>query len=147
MREHPLDAIDVGILVLAEETDGELRPSQAAERLDAPAPSITRHIRNLQRAGHLSIEPDVGDRRGYRIAVTDVGRAMLHNFRQDLVARFAPALEGWTPEQVRVLADGLGRLNKSMDAALENRKRQTQAASWWRTQPRNAAGDQRGDLR
>lgn len=139
VREHALDEVDVGILVLAEQTGGELRPSQAGERLEVASPSITRHVRALQHAGRVSITPDREDHRGYRIALTDTGRSMLDDFRENLVSRFAPVLHGWDPAELRALVDGMVRLNAAMDAARETLPAR-RGSSWWRTPGREEAG-------
>lgn len=122
----------MGILVLAESSDGGLRPSQAAEVLEVPPPSVTRHVQALHRAGLLVIDPDAEDRRGYRIAISPAGLTMLGSFRADLVARFAPVLQGWTDDEVTALADGLTRLGSSMAAARSDRSRRGGTQSWWR---------------
>lgn len=131
VAEHPLDELDVGILTLAEATGGQLRPSHASAQLKVAAPTVTRHVRALQHAGRLSVIADTGDGRGYRIALTEAGASMLADFREGLVARFAPALEGWSPEQVRALADGLARLNHAMETA-QARLPAPGGGSWWR---------------
>lgn len=131
--DHPLDRVDIGILTLAAETGGQLRPSQAAGHLDVSQPSITRHVRALQQRGHVSTHPDPSDHRGYRIAITAAGQRMLGAFRQDLVARFAPALDGWAAADVETLADGLTKLNAAMDEALETRSRRAGTRAWWRS--------------
>lgn len=140
VAEHPLDEVDVGLLALAEQGDGELRPSQAAQRLEVASPSITRHTRALEAAGRLAVHPDAGDRRSYRIALTDEGRSALGDFRERLAERFAPVLADWSAEQVEELARGLARLNESMDAqraaagpsGANTRSRPGGSPSWWR---------------
>lgn len=89
-------------------------------------------MRVLQADGHVSIDPDTGDRRGYRIAATEAGHAMLTDFREGLVTRFSPVLEGWDAAEVHQLADGLSLLNQSMDAARHAAAARTTAPSWWR---------------
>jgi DNA-binding MarR family transcriptional regulator len=136
VADHPLDEIDVGLLALAQEADGMLRPSRAAEELEVAFPSVTRHVRGLQRAGHVVIEPDPDDRRSYRIALSAEGAAMLRDFRSDLVTRFAPVVDGWDPAEVAALADGLNKLAAALDEARASAGRQHARPHWWRAHPR-----------
>jgi DNA-binding MarR family transcriptional regulator len=131
---HPLDEIDVGVLALAEQANGTLRPSQATEALDLAFPSVTRHVQGLQRTGYVAIEPDPDDRRSYRIVLTDEGAAMLRDFRSDLVARFAPVIEGWDSTQLATLADGLTKLAAAMHDARAAAGRRRTRPPWWRAQ-------------
>jgi len=133
VASHPLDEIDVGVLALAHQADGGLRPSRAAEQLEVAFPSITRHVRGLERAGHVAIEPDPDDRRGYRITLTDQGAAMLHDFQQDLVTRFTPVLANWDPTDVAALADGLDNLATAMRDARATADQRPATRHWWRT--------------
>jgi DNA-binding MarR family transcriptional regulator len=132
VRDHPLDAIDVGILALAEQGNGHLRPSDAVEKLEVPFPSVTRHVRRLHRQGHVSIQPAAGDRRSYLIVETASGRRLLQDFQDNLIARFTPILRGWDNAEVRALADGLSRLGHSMTAAVDRAAGPPSATSWWR---------------
>jgi DNA-binding MarR family transcriptional regulator len=129
---HPLDELDVGLLSLAEQGRGTLRPSQAAAELEVAFPTVTRHVRGLQEAGRVAIEPDCGDRRGYRIVITAAGSAMLTDFRAGLLARVAPVFRGWDAAEVTALADGLTRLEEAMGVAREQRAAGTGATTWWR---------------
>jgi DNA-binding MarR family transcriptional regulator len=132
VANHPLDEIDVGLLALAAQANGMLRPSQAAEALDVAFPSVTRHVQGLQRAGHVMINLDPDDRRSYRIALTDDGAAMLHDFRRDLVTRFTPVVEGWDPAELAALADGLDKLATAMRDARTSADQRPPRPHWWR---------------
>jgi DNA-binding MarR family transcriptional regulator len=132
VADHPLDEIDVGLLALAQQADGMLRPSQAAAALEVAFPSITRHVQGLQRTGMVVIAPDSDDRRSYRISLTDQGVTMLRDFQDGLVARFAPLIEGWDPAELAALADGLNRLLGAMDAARDSAEQSSPRPHWWR---------------
>lgn len=132
VASHPLDELDVGLLALADQSDGMLRPSQAAAALDVAFPSVTRHVQGLQRAGHVVIDPDPGDRRSYRITLTDDGAAMLRDFRRDLVTRFAPVVEEWDPAELAALADGLNKLATAMQDAHASADQRPTRPHWWR---------------
>lgn len=133
VAEHPLSEVDVGLLALADAYGGALRPSQAAEALDVRFPSVTRHVRALQGAGHLSVDPDPDDGRSYRIVLTGPGKVLLASFRDDLVARFAPVVAGWEPGDLATLADGLARLAGDMTAARRAAAPSPARPAWWRT--------------
>jgi DNA-binding MarR family transcriptional regulator len=132
VAEHPLDEMDVGLLALAEAAGGTLRPSQAAGALETVFPSVTRHVRALQAAGHLAIDPDPRDRRSYRIVLTATGKALLEEFRQGLITRFAPVVAGWDPAELEQLADGLTRLAAAMTRERRAAALQPGRSSWWR---------------
>lgn len=132
VADHPLDELDVGLLALAQQADGRLRPSQAAAALQVAFPSITRHVQALQRTGHVVIDPDPDDRRSYRIALTDTGARLLREFRSGLVTRFAPVVEGWDAAELAALADGLTRLATAMRDARESAGQQPARPHWWR---------------
>lgn len=133
VAEHPLDELDVGLLMLAEAAGGDLRPSQAAEALEAAFPTITRHVRGLRDDGRVTIDPDPGDGRSYRIVLTPAGQAMLDEFRDELTTRFALVLDGWDQAEVAALADGLAKLLGSMGTARRTLDpRQGRSAAWWR---------------
>lgn len=130
VAEHPLDELDVGLLMLAEASGGALRPSQAAEALEVTFPSVTRHVRGLEGAGHVAVDPDPDDRRSYRIVLTPAGKTLLDDFRDGLIARFAPVVAAWDPAELAALADGLNKLAAAMTAA--RRAGGPPRAAWWR---------------
>ncbi len=132
VSEHPLDELDVGLLALAEAAGGTLRPSQAAEALAVGFPSVTRHVRGLQGAGQVAVDPDPGDGRSYRIILTAAGSALLDEFRDELVTRFAPVVAGWDPAELAALADGLTKLAAAMTAARRAAGPRPGRAAWWR---------------
>lgn len=134
VAEHPLDELDVGLLTLAEAAGGSLRPSQAAEALEVGFPSVTRHVRALQGSGHLAVDPDAADRRSYRILVTDQGRALLEEFRDGLITRFAQIVAGWDRAELSTLADGLTKLAAAMTAARRAAAVPRGHSTWWRAE-------------
>ncbi len=99
-------------------------------------PSITRHVQGLQRTGHVVIDPDPDDRRSYRIALTEAGTRMLGEFRDDLLARFAPVVESWDEAEVAALADGLTKLAAAMREARASAGQQPPRPHWWRDDAR-----------
>jgi DNA-binding MarR family transcriptional regulator len=110
---HPLDPVTIRLLALAAER-GTLRPSDAASELDVAPPTITRHVHALERDGRLVAVADPADGRSYIIEVTEAGHTALKEFREDLVARFRPVLEGFDSQEVHTLALLLSRLADSM---------------------------------
>lgn len=134
VREHELDAVDVGILAMAQASEGGLRPSRAAAALEVPFPSVTRHVQRLHREGYVAIQGEEKDRRSYVIRQTPSGSRLLRDFQDNLVSRFRPALAGWGSGEVQALADGLSRLASGMDAAVGRGARRPSRgdAVWWR---------------
>lgn len=132
VADHPLDAIDVGLLALARQAEGTLRPSQVATALEVAFPSVTRHVQGLQRTGYVVIDPDPRDRRSYRIALTDKGTRTLRDFQAGLITRFAPVIQGWDAEELAALADGVTRLAAAMHDARASASQQSTRPHWWR---------------
>jgi DNA-binding MarR family transcriptional regulator len=108
----PEDALEPGaFLVLhAVACDGPARPSEVADRLQLDASTISRHLRNLERAGLVVRSSDPDDRRAARICVSAPGQTVLDEGFQARRARVAAAFETWPAEERRALVGLLTRL-------------------------------------
>jgi DNA-binding MarR family transcriptional regulator len=110
----PLDPVTLGVLNLA--AQAPVRPSAAAAELDVPPQSITRAVTELVNAGLARRTGSRADGRSYVIELTEEGRAQRSRFREELTARFARHLEGWTDAEVAAFASRLTRLVSSLAA-------------------------------
>lgn len=115
IASHPQDPITIRLLALAAER-GSLRPSEAAAELDVAPPTITRHVKALEQQGCLVAAANPGDGRSYVIKVSEAGYVALKRFRKELVAKFMPALNDFTPDEIHSLAGLLNRLISGMAA-------------------------------
>ena len=134
VADQPLDEVDVGVLTLAAAEKGRLKPSHAASTLEVAFPSITRHVRALQDKGLITIAPDTDDGRSYAITLSQAGEQALRAYRDNLVARFTPAVADWPATDLAALATQVTRLAESMSAAQSAAatRRTPTSAIWWR---------------
>lgn len=85
------------------ETD-PVRPSDLARALGVEPPTVSRHLRHLERASLAVRDPDPTDRRAALVRLTDRGRevvATLEAARRELLGSI---LGRWAPEDRRRLA-------------------------------------------
>jgi DNA-binding MarR family transcriptional regulator len=88
----------------------ELGPSRIGELARADncsQPTMTGQVRRLEEAGWVRREPDPGDARAVRIALTPTGAGHLQAARQARSRVLAPRLDGLTEQQRRTLADAV----------------------------------------
>ena len=81
------------------ERHGPLTPSELATRERIQRPTVTRVVARLEEEGLLERTADVFDRRSSLLAVTDAGRALLHELRTRKTAFLAERLETLEPEE------------------------------------------------
>jgi DNA-binding MarR family transcriptional regulator len=93
---------------------GPLRLTALAEIAGLDASTASRHVRNLEAAGHLSRTEDADDRRATRIAITDGGRDLLHAAMEARAQRFDEALAGWSAADRAALATLLTRFAEDL---------------------------------
>jgi DNA-binding MarR family transcriptional regulator len=96
---------------------GAMRPGEIAARQHVHQSLVTRQIRNLEDAGHVSVADDPNDGRSYLVALTPAGFDELDRLTKIGLQRFALFVSDWDPEQVRTLAELLEKLQSSMTAA------------------------------
>ena len=94
-----------------------MRPGEIAARQHVHQSLVTRQIRNLEDAGHVSVADDPNDGRSYLVALTPAGFDELDRLTKIGLQRFALFVSDWDPEQVRTLAELLEKLQSSMTAA------------------------------
>jgi DNA-binding MarR family transcriptional regulator len=122
------DSSSLAILASAAERD-DLRPSAVANALGVHQSSITRQMRSLESAGHVTVVEDPDDRRSCFIRITDSGRAEVERLNQIGLERFAAFVEGWTAEEVRELARMLSKLEASI-VEVKQRERAPVGRAW-----------------
>ena len=93
---------------------GAMRPGEIAARQHVHQSLVTRQIRNLEDAGHVSVADDPNDGRSYLVALTPAGFDELDRLTKIGLQRFALFVSDWDPEQVRTLAELLEKLQSSM---------------------------------
>lgn len=91
---------------------GPIRPGDLAQREFVSAPTMTRTLRDLERLGLVSRQPDARDGRSILISVTPEGEHEVlraRSVRAELLARLLAQLE---PDQVATLRDALPALER-----------------------------------
>jgi DNA-binding MarR family transcriptional regulator len=108
----PEDALDPGAFLVLHTVacNGPARPSEVAERLQLDASTISRHLRNLERAGLVLRGSDPHDRRAARVCVSAPGQTVLDEGFQARRARVSAAFETWPAEDRHALLGLLTRL-------------------------------------
>ena len=103
-------ALDSALAVVGRR--GPLSPSELARIEDVRRPTATRLVAILEFRGLVKRAPDPCDGRSYRVAVTDKGRALLHESRTRRDAYLARALAALDPPDRATLTDALALLER-----------------------------------
>ncbi len=126
------DSSALAILAFAAERSN-VRPSEVANSLGVHQSSITRQVRGLESAGHVTLVEDPDDRRSCFIHITDSGLKEFDRLNQVGLERFAAFVEGWDAEEVREL----GRMLNKLETAMVRAKQRDRAPGGRRWQGRN----------
>ena len=102
--------------VLAAVEAGGERATHLASGLALAKPTVTAAVDGLVDRGLLAREPVLGDRRSVRIALTDAGRAALHEADEAMTARLAAVLTAVEDPDSTVAA--LAALTPALDGAV-----------------------------
>ncbi|AYF78302.1 MarR family transcriptional regulator [Nocardia yunnanensis] len=90
---------------------GPVRPSTIAAELGLTASATSRHLAALERAGHLTVEPDPHDSRTFLARLTDDGRAEITTTIQAGAVVFADVISDWPEADVSTALTLITRLN------------------------------------
>jgi len=107
-------------LALLEE-QGALRVSEFARLDSSSQPSATALLKRLGEAGLVSRQQDPDDSRAVLVAITDKGRVWLDERRRYVADVLMPHFGHLEPEQITLLAEGLGELRAIIRAAAADR--------------------------
>lgn len=109
---HPdLDGAAYGLLGLLEDT-GPLRASDLVARLGLDKSTVSRQVASLVELGLVDRAADPEDGRAQVLTPSAEGSARLARIRDARRARWEADLSGWPAEDVAVLGELLGRLNR-----------------------------------
>ena len=97
------------------ELHGPLTPSELAERERVKRPTATRTIASLERHELVTRTPDPSDGRGFLVATTAAGRALLRRLRTRKNAYLARRLRDLHPEEVATLERAAEILERLLD--------------------------------
>ncbi|MDH6677407.1 DNA-binding MarR family transcriptional regulator [Rhodococcus sp. LBL1] len=103
------------------EEQGPLRVSTFARLDTSSQPSATALLKKLGQEGFVSREQDPDDCRAVLVGITDKGRQWLAEGRRNLADVLTPHFAHLEPEQIALLAEGLGELRAIIRAAAADR--------------------------
>ncbi|AGT91188.1 MarR family transcriptional regulator [Rhodococcus sp. WS1] len=89
---------------------GEMRISDFARLDRSSQPSATALLRKLGENGYVERRADPEDARAVRVAMTEKGRKILNDGRNEIADALVPHFVELGPEQIKKLADGLAEL-------------------------------------
>jgi DNA-binding MarR family transcriptional regulator len=111
MAETGLSVDRASVAILRHIAESEpMRPGVLAVRLSVEASHVTRQLRQLENAGYVIRIPDPDDRRAQRIQITEAGLAAFGRIREVGRRGIETALDDWSREDLRRLADLFNRL-------------------------------------
>ncbi|MCW2540261.1 MAG: hypothetical protein JWN95_1986 [Frankiales bacterium] len=90
---------------------GPSRLTTVAERTGLDPSTVSRQVADLEKAGLLSRASDPEDRRAALLEATVEGRALMQRLSSGRRKRLERLLEDWTPAEVEIFGDLMGRLN------------------------------------
>lgn len=111
-------AAQSGLLFFLGTNDGALM-SEAAAALQLGAPGMSGLADRTERAGLIERRPDDTDGRASRLWLTEAGRAVRQRSRARVKALNAKLTEGFTPEEIDVVARWLTSLQTKFPASDE----------------------------
>jgi len=114
-REHDLSRARWQVLWHLAQEQG-LKQAELAERLDVAPISLGRQLDNLEQEGLVERRRDAGDRRCFRIFLTDAAQPALLVLRTLAEETRAEALAGLSPAEITQLHDLLGRIRLNLSS-------------------------------
>jgi DNA-binding MarR family transcriptional regulator len=90
---------------------GALQQGRLAELLAADKSMVSRSAKRLVGLGLAAQMPDPEDRRAFLLGLTDEGSRRFQEASREEREVFTSKLMGWEPDELRRLADLLGKLN------------------------------------
>lgn len=105
------------LLAICDAPDG-IRGSELAENLGVHKSTASRAVAALERLGLVNRVADPDDGRAQLLVPNKGALANVAEYRRNTHARLMAVLEDWDPEEIRVFARGLTRLNEGVERLL-----------------------------
>jgi DNA-binding MarR family transcriptional regulator len=93
-----------------------LSPGEVARRLSLATPTVTRATTRMEAAGLLRREPHPGDRRMFRLRLTDRGRALEKDIDDEIRLLSQRALASFTEPERAWLISALEQLRRNLSS-------------------------------
>jgi DNA-binding MarR family transcriptional regulator len=92
--------------------NGPCRISDLAEQERSSQPTITNHVKRLERAGFVDRSPDAADARAWRIQLTDTGRRELIEMQKAVGTSLEPYLARMSRHDRKALQAGVDAMRR-----------------------------------
>jgi DNA-binding MarR family transcriptional regulator len=112
-REHDLSRSRWQVLWVLAQNEGQ-KQAELAERLDVAPISLGRQLDNLEQEGLVERRRDAGDRRCFRIYLTEAAQPALKVLKVLAEQTRAEALAGLSPAEIGQLHDLLSRIRQNL---------------------------------
>jgi len=106
--------IDQWLVLKALEQDSKAPQQQIAAAVFKDVASITRIIELLVQKGYLMREFHSGDRRRFKITLTDMGKEVLEKMQPHIIANRNRALHGITQDDIKMLQGILSKITQNV---------------------------------
>lgn len=116
MREHDVTFIQA-VTLLAIDTFDRPQPHLVAEHLSQQSQTVTGVLDRLERAGHVTRQRDLDDRRAVRLELTDTGRVLVEEMSESMKKHITDVLDGVKPRTRETLIHQLDELEHAIRTA------------------------------
>src|SRR3990172_1005920 len=93
MRDHGITFVQA-VTLLAIDSFDRPQPHLVADHLSQQSQTVTGVLDRLERAGHVTRQRDLGDRRAVRLELTDSGRMLVETVSKSLERHVHDVLQG-----------------------------------------------------
>lgn len=120
LRQRVTDAVGAGVdfaafpLLGRIAMWGPIRPTDLSERIGFDISTVSRRIADLEKSGLVRRAPDPADRRAHLVETTRKGERVVKRLREVRSSLLEEALQGWSTDEIRTLADSLGRFTSAL---------------------------------
>ncbi|MBA4179688.1 MAG: hypothetical protein C0506_03785 [Anaerolinea sp.] len=114
-RDHGITFMQA-ITLLAVDSFDRPQPHLVAEYLSQQSQTVTGVLDRLERAGHVSRQRDLGDRRAVRLELTESGRALVEAISSTLIRHVEDVLQGLNRDTRTHLREELAELEEAIKA-------------------------------
>jgi DNA-binding MarR family transcriptional regulator len=114
-RDHDITFIQA-VTLLAIDSFDRPQPHLVADYLSQQSQTVTGVLDRLERAGHVSRQRDLGDRRAVRLELTSSGRRLVDSMSSTLMQHIADVLDGLNTQSRTHLRRDLDELEHAIKA-------------------------------
>ena len=118
-RDHDVTFIQA-ITLLAVDSFTRPQPHLVADYLSQQSQTVTGVLDRLERAGHLTRQRDLDDRRAVRLELTASGKDLVNAVRETLERHITDVVAGISPERRDRTTEDLEHLEQSVRTAARN---------------------------